>query len=272
MIAPGIYAPGVKVLEVKTAREDARAEAVLEAVRARMEPYVRRSYATILRAQLRAVRDLAHIPSERETEAILAESRQAQLRVLMTLMERMYPDASTLAVPDRSLKADGRRLEVKAELAETDALYRWIRENLGIHIDAIDATTLRQIQDAAVRSLDPEEFRLRVDAIINRTAYRAYVIARTETASASNASMAIAAETYSFGRSMTKTWRTYGGSTVRPTHREMDRVTIPRDQLFQVPRPKGGVDLMDFPADQSHGASAANVVNCRCRCTYAYDD
>lgn len=61
----------------------------------------------------------------------------------------------------------------------------------------------------------------------------------------------------------TKTWHTELDNRVRPTHQEMEGVTIPIEDLFLV-----GDSLMEFPKDQSHGASPQEIVNCRCVCEY----
>lgn len=50
---------------------------------------------------------------------------------------------------------------------------------------------------------------------------------------------------------------------VRKTHREVDGETIPIDEVFLV-----GESLMRFPKDTSLGASAEEIVNCRCVVKY----
>lgn len=60
-----------------------------------------------------------------------------------------------------------------------------------------------------------------------------------------------------------KTWHTELDERVRPTHQEMEGVTIPIEDLFLV-----GDSLMEFPKDQSHGASPQEIINCRCVCSY----
>lgn len=272
MRPPEIYCPGVKVVEAKSRASDARVEALLEAVRARLERYVAQQYTSLLRAVYGRLETLGRIPTEEEMQRAVLEGDLRQQRILESLYLRMYPDASVLAIPDQSLKADGTRREAKMAVIEEEALRRWIHEHLGVHIRSIDAGTLMLIRQAAEQSLDPEQFRIRVQALINQAPYRAYRIARTETAAASNACMSMAADRYSFGRPMVKVWKTFGGQTVRPTHREMEGVTVPKDELFKVRRTDGGIDLMEYPADSSHGASAGNVVNCRCRVAYRYSD
>lgn len=61
-----------------------------------------------------------------------------------------------------------------------------------------------------------------------------------------------------------KTWITEGDRRVRPTHEDVDMETIDIDMTFQV-----GDSLMMFPKDTSMGASAKEIVNCRCSIRYS---
>ena len=67
---------------------------------------------------------------------------------------------------------------------------------------------------------------------------------------------------------MTKTWRQNKGlsKVPRKEHSEIDGVTIPRDELFKVPSPTGGFDLMSHPHDPS--APADQVIHCSCDAVY----
>lgn len=56
-----------------------------------------------------------------------------------------------------------------------------------------------------------------------------------------------------------KTWKTFGDSKVRPSHKAVDGKRMPLDMPFTV----GGYEMM-FPNDSSLGAPAGEVVNCRC--------
>lgn len=60
-----------------------------------------------------------------------------------------------------------------------------------------------------------------------------------------------------------KTWQTAGDNRVRETHDELEGLTIPIEEPFEV-----GGDLMDYPRDMSYGASDAEIVNCRCSLEY----
>lgn len=61
-----------------------------------------------------------------------------------------------------------------------------------------------------------------------------------------------------------KRWCTELDNRVRPTHMEMEGVTIPIDDLFIV-----GDSEMEMPHDVTHGASMSEVSNCRCWLEYA---
>ena len=58
-----------------------------------------------------------------------------------------------------------------------------------------------------------------------------------------------------------KVWLTENDSRVRPEHAEVDGMRIPINEYFTV-----GEDKMLYPHDMN--ASASNIVNCRCVCTY----
>ena len=60
-----------------------------------------------------------------------------------------------------------------------------------------------------------------------------------------------------------KEWITVGDDRVRPAHAAVDSDQVDADQPFRVM----GEELM-YPGDTSLGASAANVVNCRCSVSY----
>jgi len=63
---------------------------------------------------------------------------------------------------------------------------------------------------------------------------------------------------------MLKTWKTYQDNRVRKTHRPLNDKTIPIGDLFMV-----GNSFMLFPKDTSYGASASEIINCRCSVKYS---
>lgn len=62
---------------------------------------------------------------------------------------------------------------------------------------------------------------------------------------------------------MRKRWKTMLDNRVRTTHIMVDGQEVPIGQPFTV----GGSEMM-FPLDQSLGAPAKEVINCRCVCEY----
>ena len=64
----------------------------------------------------------------------------------------------------------------------------------------------------------------------------------------------------------------FGLGEVRAWHKAMDGQSVPYNELFRVPKRKGGYDLMYCPGDRSHGASGENIINCRCFFTTTYLD
>lgn len=60
-----------------------------------------------------------------------------------------------------------------------------------------------------------------------------------------------------------KQWHTELDDKVRPTHQEMEGMTIPIDEPFVV-----GMSLMMMPHDISMGADPQEIVNCRCSLSY----
>lgn len=61
-----------------------------------------------------------------------------------------------------------------------------------------------------------------------------------------------------------KTWIDVGDKRERKTHLEVGGTTLPIDEPFSV-----GDSLLQFPKDVSLGASADEVVNCRCSIQYS---
>lgn len=60
-----------------------------------------------------------------------------------------------------------------------------------------------------------------------------------------------------------KRWRTENDAWVRKTHRKLHMQVLPIETAFAV-----GDSLMLFPKDTSFGASAKEIVNCRCTVEY----
>lgn len=85
-------------------------------------------------------------------------------------------------------------------------------------------------------------------------------IARTETTRVENsAHQEVANESARQGFNVWKKWVATDDERTRDAHRDMDGVEVPYDEPFVV----DGEEMM-YPGDTSLGASAGNVINCRC--------
>lgn len=85
-------------------------------------------------------------------------------------------------------------------------------------------------------------------------------IARTETTRVENsAHQEVANESARQGFNVWKKWVATQDDRTRDAHRDMDGVEVPYDEPFVV----DGEEMM-YPGDTSLGASAGNVINCRC--------
>ncbi|WP_349366776.1 MAG: phage minor head protein [Nitratireductor rhodophyticola] len=116
-----------------------------------------------------------------------------------------------------------------------------------------------------------------VDKIVGRyqdrlLLLRGETIARTETLAALNQSQQ---EAYQqaidkgliYRQDVRKVWRSGHDSRVRHSHQLLDGESVGFDEAFTTPLG----NRMRFPGDTSLGASAADIVNCRCRVDYRID-
>lgn len=189
--------------------------------------------------------------------------------VVQAFGERILGQGKSLGIP----------LERKAgwdEFWQRLALEYLAQEAIRRRIAQISESARRNIIDAIIRGQQAGES---VDAIAGRileqlpgmSRLRGHVIARTETHGASQYASHNAAK--ATGMNMRKEWvsvsdprtRDFGesdGDVDEFNHRAMNGVTVPMDDLFQVPDKFGGTEGLLFPGDPN--GSAGNVIMCRC--------
>ena len=139
----------------------------------------------------------------------------------------------------------------------------WLKQHSGNQIRTVSAGQAKDIGELISRMTAEGKSNQQITAEIRKLAPdlsrgRASTIARTET---HNAALEAIVATLDHARQkvQTKTWQTAGDNKVRPSHAAVDGETIPFDDLFDV----GGAKMFR-PGDQSHGAGADEIVNCRC--------
>jgi hypothetical protein len=109
---------------------------------------------------------------------------------------------------------------------------------------------------------------------LSRALFRGEAIARTETGQAvleaSNEAFEQALEKTGYGKdAVTKVWRTAGDGKVRDSHAAMDgQEVVGLDAIFV--SPDTGAEFK-YPMDDSLGAGAGEIINCRCLAEYNID-
>lgn len=175
------------------------------------------------------------------------------------------------------------QLETKADEGYLweEILRAYVQEYGGRAITNILETTRQQIMDAVQKGLSDGK---PLDAIIKSlrekvpqfSRYRAHVIARTETHSASMYAGTEVAKRSRFP--LNKIWksvltdsrtRDFGesdGDVDAYNHRIMNDVSVALSEPFMVPTKQGNFEPLMFPGDPN--GSAGNVINCRCNVAY----
>lgn len=110
--------------------------------------------------------------------------------------------------------------------------------------------------------LTDQNARERLRQIAERRANSWYLLGRTEATRAENAARyEVGKIAQSQGRTVWKQWQATHDERTRETHADKDGETIPLDDLFVFP---DGTKLL-YPADDTHGASLSEIINCRCQ-------
>ena len=143
----------------------------------------------------------------------------------------------------------------------------WLGEVIELFTLAFLAVATRRIDDDEIRA-KAERFGQEVGLSTFQhqgeeymtSADRAINMAATE----SNAIMCYGEIADAIKQGMTmKTWRTIIDGRERDAHHEVNGTTIPITEPFEV-----GGELLMYPLDDSLGASADNIANCRCCAIY----
>lgn len=225
----------------------------------------------------RVVKEVSEASTEIEAIArarrVITNSRDDWRKVYRQLYLTVAEDFGnrTLAGLEDSVKASNRIMfrRKDAEDVYIEAVNEWIDEFTGENIVNITATELAQIQAAIAAAFNEgisiAEVAARIDELYLEQIIpnRSETIARTEVGIASNLGTQEAA--LATGLNLEKVWITEGDDKVRDgstgdfDHVSMDGIQIPIDDPYDV-----SGEEMYFPMDTSQGASAGNIINCRC--------
>lgn len=179
-------------------------------------------------------------------------------------LERLYVEAGTRfgEIGLSHLKGVARVTVTKQEDAFRRRAQEYLDEIGAEKVSQISETTREDLvtilQQAVEDGVGIDRAQRRItDAIPQLTSRRATTIARTEIIPASNA--AVDAGAREAGIPLDKEWITAIDGRERRAHRNADGQIVDMDKLFTVMAEK-----LRWPGDTSQGASAENVINCRC--------
>lgn len=209
-------------------------------------------------------------------QGIVSETRENIRTVLDAgLTEGRNPRQTALEIAGRLDKATGKRtggiigltsgqtdavIRARGELANLDANY-FTRARRDARFDPMVRKAIGQGKPLSVEEIDRITGRYK-DRLL---AYRAEVIARTETLGALSASreegmrQLIEAGKVD-AQDVTKIWRATGDARTRDTHQELDGQAVAWGEAFTSP---SGARLL-YPHDKSLGAPPKEIIQCRC--------
>lgn len=226
-------------------------------VDSKREPYIERAEAEI-RALFEA--QLSAIEAEPEAwERILDEGQES----LEAYLRQLYLGVAPVFAADAIAE-----IEALGKAGWLDAVRGWLSNLVGgiagRKSQQITETTKQAMQEA-IRAQDPNSGRegiLEVARNVLRRPDRPALIAETEVVAASNLGRHGAGVNAPVV--LEKIWLSMRDDRVRDAHRAADGLRIPVDEPFLV----GGERLM-YPGDASLGATAKNLIRCRCTLYHA---
>ena len=197
-----------------------------------------------------------------------AADRIESLSVVLNKTKRNIVDRVGLAQLQELHKCYGARNIKQNEVefmfdAFTESVGNWIVSDTARKVAKIDSTTQRQIGQIVQNGIDEGSSIVEVAEDIDGLFLeqiipnRSMVIARTEVLPAINFGIVEAGK--QSGLALNKLWMATPDDRTRDTHSAMDGAIVGLNDNFNIDG-----ELLGFPADGSLGASAENVIQCRC--------
>lgn len=151
------------------------------------------------------------------------------------------------------------------------AIQDWISSQAATKVTQITNTTLKQLRDELAQGVQIGEsipqLMARIDKLYLKDIIpnRSETIARTEVIAASNLGSVTAAKATGL-TGLKKIWLATMDNRTRETHALADGQEVAMKDSFTV-----GGEKLEFPGDISEGATADEVINCRCTVIYRRD-
>lgn len=230
---------------------------------------MRRRYEKLLRKHIEArfdeeLDDLLTALSFFVTWDAVAEALNRQMREWAKLFEGTLPDIIEVFGQNVIDDLDGGIIfDPWAE-----GVRRWVQAYTGHNVKHISETTRAAVKSVIQRAIDeewgiPETARALSELYDGFKSRRAVLIARTEVVAASNAGAYFAAR--QLGVPMRKRWIATLDERTRDWHADAHGQERDIDEPFEVHG-----ELLMFPGDATLGASAENIIQCRCTVGFEY--
>jgi uncharacterized protein with gpF-like domain len=181
--------------------------------------------------------------------------------ILSAHYQRVYRDAFN-SITEKVTKAAPLRVGqfMRNQLA-------WLESEAGTRISGISRNLVDDVSDIVWRGVrEGKAQHVIADELEERipdlSSARAATIARTETHSSATDAFDTTIREKGIAI-VSKTWWTAGDNRVRESHALLHGETVEMDETFDV-----GDSEMMYPGDDSQGADAGEIVNCRCSCLY----
>lgn len=228
-----------------------------------------RAWATVLRKIRQQQRDLfqtgdfnSRIPESRITEMVSDAMQDTYERVGVDFAEAEVKHLKREKMMRKDLGQQWRQHMREFARDRAGAKIGSVTRSIAQDIEKITRIVMAEAADegwGAARIAEEIEIR---QGQIDR--WRAIRIARTEAVGASNEGSHVGAK--GTGMKLAKVWLATPHGDSREGHLDLNGTKIPMDDKFEVHSDDGDLDMMDYPHDP--GASAANVINCRCGTAY----
>jgi len=260
----------IKVLDLQTADEKAAYMKSVESQRikwekvivSRLQDYFKDEHKTIAAAVSRG--DISDAAPNAAHALTVLEQQGTLKNLIVSVYQDVGTDSGESVIKDLKYGEkpfEQKQLALDFNLYSPDVLV-YLLSMAGTKVKQIDEYTLALLQSALADGVEAGEsipqLSQRVDDLYAfQTEERIKTIVSTEVVAASNYGSQEAAKASDL--SLNKVWLATNDGHTRPDHREADGQTVGMDEPFEV----GGSQLM-FPGDTSLGASAGEIVNCRC--------
>lgn len=211
-------------------------------------------------------------------EVLTPENAEAVIKLTLNeagLEKALFKIHLTIGKSYGNLEARRYRKEIKKfkplplfneafQLFLTDYYQQFGGANITLLTETYISAIVTEIRKATFENETVIQMRDRIFQTVNKPNFykwQALRIARTETTFAMNSAKVVSGEVS--GLTMEKVWIGKNDGRERPSHIAMNDTAVGQNELFDL-----GGEKMAFPGDRSHGASAGNLINCRC--TFGY--